>query len=144
MSSVVVAIGLAVLAAVLLGVELFTTNLVFASLAAGCAAAAVTLGMNLPAPVVAITTLAVTGVSLLLVRPAALKRLDSAPSTRSGVEALPGKTGRVLEGGERAIVSVEGQQWSATSIEGVPLEPGAHVWVVEVDGATLVVAPENS
>ncbi|MCU1450165.1 MAG: hypothetical protein JWP02_2335, partial [Acidimicrobiales bacterium] len=40
------------------------------------------------------------------------------------------------------VVRVKGESWSARSLTG-PVETGARVWVVNVDGLTLEVAPEE-
>ena len=60
------------------------------------------------------------------------------PST--GAEGLVGRTGTVRERlGPEGQVMVSGELWRAV-VEGEPLEPGAQVRVMAVDGLTLRVA----
>ena len=126
--------------------ELMTTNLIFAPFAAAtlAGAAADALGAS-PVAVLAVMV-AVAAVGLFVVRPKMLKRIQSGPELRSGTEALLGVSGRVVTqvpADGRGVVSAAGQQWSAITHDGSGLDVGAKVWVVEVDGATLVVAAEK-
>lgn len=128
-------------AAVLLGaVELASTNLVFGSLAVGALAAAGADWVGAPTVVVAAVGLGVAAVCLLALRPAVLRRWSSGRVLRTGADGLRGQTGRVLTGGSRAVVRVSGQDWSAVADGPGDLVEGDEVWVVDVQGATLVVA----
>ncbi|MBF6137428.1 NfeD family protein [Nocardia otitidiscaviarum] len=79
---------------------------------------------------------------MLVVRPVLLRRYAVRPAKPMGMEALPGKTARVLEpvdehGGR---VKLEGEVWSARPLDPSDrYEEGATVYVAEIDGATAVV-----
>ena len=63
------------------------------------------------------------------------------------MDALVGKTARVLEavdpGSDTGRVNVAGEDWRAISATGEPIATGSTVMVVEVDGAKVVVVPEE-
>jgi membrane protein implicated in regulation of membrane protease activity len=81
-----------------------------------------------------------------LLRPVAKRQMDKGPTLRSGIEELVGRQGvvtAVIEGsGAVGTVSIDGQSWSAKS-QGPhdAIAAGANVEILEVRGATLVVAP---
>ena len=84
-------------------------------------------------------------------RPIAKRQMDKGPSLRSGIEKLAGRTGRVttaIDGqGRVGAVSIDGQVWSARAVagaDGAPIAVGAEVEILEVRGATLVVAPGST
>ena len=62
------------------------------------------------------------------------------------MDALAGKTGvvteRIAPGVRPGRVLVEGENWRGASVDGVVLEPGTRVMVVQVDGTTLMVERE--
>jgi membrane protein implicated in regulation of membrane protease activity len=59
---------------------------------------------------------------------------------QTGVEAMPGTTGEVVEACDpEGRVRVRGELWRARSTE--PLERGAKIVVLGVDGLTLEVGP---
>jgi membrane protein implicated in regulation of membrane protease activity len=66
---------------------------------------------------------------------------------RTGVDALLGKTGIVLERigpkAQQGRVKVEGEDWRGASVDDAVLEPGTRVTVIQVDGTTLVVERES-
>jgi len=83
------------------------------------------------------TVAATAGIFLFAVA-AGVRALGRPPST--GTEGLVGKTATVRERlGPEGQVMVSGELWRAVA-EGEPLEPGAHVRIVAVDGLTLRVA----
>jgi membrane-bound serine protease (ClpP class) len=83
-------------------------------------------------------TVAATAGLFLFVVAAGVRALGRPPST--GAEGLVGKTGTVRERlGPEGQVMVSGELWRAV-VEGEPLEPGAQVRIVAVDGLTLKVA----
>lgn len=62
---------------------------------------------------------------------------------RTGIEALIGAQGRVLEvEGPRCLVKVRGELWRAVAEQ--PIAHGSEVTVLRVEGTTLVVAPAGS
>jgi len=86
--------------------------------------------------------LVVSVLLLVLVRPALRRRLWSGADTETGVVALQGKRALVLDrvelnGGQ---VKLEGQVWTARPLADADVfEPGEHVTVMHIDGATAVV-----
>jgi membrane-bound serine protease (ClpP class) len=87
--------------------------------------------------VIAPTVGATAGLFLFVVA-AGVRALGRPPAT--GAEGLVGKTATVRERlGPEGQVMVLGEIWRAVA-EGEPLEPGAQVRIVAVDGLTLRVA----
>jgi membrane-bound serine protease (ClpP class) len=83
-------------------------------------------------------TVAATAGLFLFVVAAGVRALGRPPST--GAEGLLGRTATVRERlGPEGQVMVSGEIWRAVA-EGEPLEPGAQVRIVGVDGLTLRVA----
>jgi membrane-bound serine protease (ClpP class) len=83
-------------------------------------------------------TVAATAGIFLFAIAAGVQALGRPSST--GAEGLVGKTATVRERlGPEGQVMVSGEIWRAV-VEGEPLEPGAHVRIVAVDGLTLRVA----
>ncbi|HEX3055003.1 MAG TPA: NfeD family protein [Gaiellaceae bacterium] len=132
----IVAIGLAV-------GEIFTPGLFFLGplAVAGVASAivaAIGAGIAIQVIVFAVASLA----SLAVLRPLARAHLHMPPSLRTGTAALVGARAivvqRVDENGGR--IRLGGEEWSARAY--VPeqvFEPGAHVEVAEIQGATALV-----
>ena len=129
--------------AVVLGiVEIATLDLVFAMLAAGALAAAVA-GLVTDSVIFQVLVALVVSVGMLaVVRPIALRHLRVPHALRTGVEALIGSRGEVLEtvDAHDGRVKLKGEVWSARSFDpGASIAAGAHVEVVSIDGATAVV-----
>ena len=81
--------------------------------------------------------------SLLVLRPVARRHLRMPPSIRTGTAALVGGPATVIERVDRSggQVKIGGEIWSARSYdEDDSFEPGAHVEVMKIDGATALVA----
>jgi membrane-bound serine protease (ClpP class) len=97
------------------------------------------------APAVIVTTTTTAGIFLALVVWAALRsRSMTAPSGIVGSSAHlpPGSVGVVRRPLEPlGSIHAAGEEWSARSVDGTPLERGAHVRVVSTDGLTLLVEP---
>jgi membrane protein implicated in regulation of membrane protease activity len=81
--------------------------------------------------------------SLLVLRPIARRHLRTPPSIRTGTAALVGGRATVVQrvdanGGQ---VRIGGEVWSARAYdEDDEFEPGARVEVMQIDGATALVA----
>lgn len=136
------------LALVLGAVEVATLDLFFLMLALGALAAAVVAGAFGAGLVVQVAVLCV--VALLLVgvlRPLLLRRLrSSTPSTRTGTAALVGRDAVVLQtvSPTDGRVRLHGEVWSARVAGGSrpdSILPGQSVRVVDIEGATAIVAP---
>jgi membrane protein implicated in regulation of membrane protease activity len=81
--------------------------------------------------------------SLLVLRPVARSHLRQPAALRSGTAALAGATAVVLErvDGHGGRVKIGGEVWSARAYdEDRVIEPGVRVVVLEIKGATALVA----
>jgi membrane protein implicated in regulation of membrane protease activity len=137
-------------AIVLVVAEMFTPGFWLACLAAGCVAAGLVglipfAGLTLETVAFAATSLA----SMIGLRPVMLRRFQLGPGAgvRTGVDALLGKRGVVLERidpvSRQGRVKVEGEDWRGASVDDTPIEVGARITVIQVDGTTLVVERES-
>ncbi len=129
-------------AVLLIAVELLSLDLVLLMLAGGAVGGAIVamLGGTLLAQ--ALTAFVLSLLLLVFVRPLALRHLQVPRHTRTGVEALVGTHGLVLErvDARDGRVKLGGEVWSARASSGeVIYEAGAAVHVVRIDGATALV-----
>ncbi len=86
--------------------------------------------------------LAVSVLLLVLVRPALRRRLTSGEGMPEPVKALEGKSALVLDRVSRheGQVKLDGEVWTARPFnDDDSYEPGDHVTVMRIDGATAVV-----
>jgi membrane protein implicated in regulation of membrane protease activity len=128
-------------AVVLVLLEMSTVHLHFAMLAlaalvAAAVAPAAPVGVQLSA------ALAAALVGLLVIRPFALRHLQSGPQLISGTAALVGRPAHVLARVDRGggQVKLAGEVWSARSADEASVyEPGQDVSVIRIDGATALV-----
>lgn len=141
---------LAAIALVVAEMFIATPGLWLACLAVGCAAAGL-VGL-IPLAGVALQTIAFTATSLasmIGLRPLMLRRFQLGPGggVRMGIDALLGKRGVVLERIDPVArlgrVKVEGEDWRGVSVDDTPIEAGARITVIQVDGTTLVVEKES-
>lgn len=90
---------------------------------------------------------AVASVLLLLgVRPVLKRRVQQVESYVGHPEAILGSSALVLRrvDGHDGRVKIAGAEWSARSFDGVQvIEPGEHVTVVKIEGATALVLAEK-
>lgn len=132
-------IGLAVVLGI---VEVTSLDLVFAMLAAGALAGAVTAMATDLLVVQVLVALAVAVAMLGVVRPIALRHLRTPLAIRTGVAALVGERGLVIEPVDRenGRVKIKGEIWSARTFDPThTIAAGRHVEVMSIDGATAVV-----
>lgn len=83
-----------------------------------------------------------SAVLIFLVRPMLLRRFATPPPTPTNVDALPGKTARVLEpvNEHTGQVKIGGEVWSARPLDpGEEYAEGETVYVMKIDGAHAVV-----
>src|SRR5918997_5808459 len=81
--------------------------------------------------------------SLAVLRPVARRHLRTPPSIRTGTAALVGGPAPVIErvDGSGGQVKIGGEIWSARAYdEDDSFEPGTRVEVMQIDGATALVA----
>jgi membrane protein implicated in regulation of membrane protease activity len=137
----------AIVAAVALGIEIFTLDLTFALIGIG---ALVGAGVALTGAPLWASVLAAAGVSLagiVVVRPIALRHLRRLPiGARTGVDALPGTEGLALTeiSTDDGRMKLRGEEWSARldpDITSIPVPGGTRLVVTRIDGATALVHP---
>jgi membrane protein implicated in regulation of membrane protease activity len=131
----VVALGLA-------GAEALTGDLSLLMLSGGAFAA---VGSSLVFDELWIDAVAFAVVSVLLlvlVRPMLRRRFTAGTGLLEPAKALEGKSALVLESVERhaGLVKLDGEVWTARPLNDDDVyEPGDHVTVMRIDGATAVV-----
>jgi membrane protein implicated in regulation of membrane protease activity len=115
------------------------------SIGAGGAALVALAGAGTPIAIVVFAVL--TALSFGIVRPIARRHLSTPPQIRTGTAALIGRGAIVLEriANDEGVgcVRIDGEVWTARSYdEDVVIEPGARVNVMEIRGATALVAED--
>jgi len=132
------------LVAVVLAVgEVFTLGFFLGPVAVAAALAAVSAAVGFGTEVQLATFAVASAASLLVLRPVALRHVKTPARLRTGTAALVGASAVVVErvDRDRGSVRLRGELWSARTFDAESvLEPGAHVEVMEIDGATAVVA----
>ncbi|OLT26872.1 hypothetical protein BJF83_20180 [Nocardiopsis sp. CNR-923] len=134
--------------AVALGVaEALTLTFVLGLVAVAALVAALLGAIGLPVAVQIVGFAATAAAGLVLVRPIMQRQMTRGPDARSGAAALVGRSGVVLQevDGDRGLIKLSGEEWSARCIdEDLVIPVGAHVDVMEIDGATAVVYPREA
>jgi membrane protein implicated in regulation of membrane protease activity len=115
------------------------------SIGAGGAALVALAGAGTPIAIVVFAVL--TALSFGIVRPIARRHLSTPPQIRTGTAALIGRSAIVLEriANDEGVgcVRIDGEVWTARSYDDdVVIEPGARVNVMEIRGATALVAED--
>ena len=133
----------AIAAAVLAAGEAASATLVLGPLALAAAVAAIVAAAGAGFAGQALAFIVSSLAALLFLRPIAKRHLRIPPHMRTGTAALIGTSATVLEQVSRdsGQVKIGGEIWSARSYdEDQVIEPGAHVEVLKIDGATALVA----
>ena len=130
-------------AAALAAGEIFTMGFFLGpiAIAAVTAAIAALVGGGLPIQLVVFCLVAVASVGVL--RPIARRHLRTPAQLRTGTAALVGSRAVVLEQvtADSGSVKIGGEIWTArTYDEDAVLEPGTRVEVMQIQGATALVA----
>lgn len=127
----------------LAGAEALTGDMFLLMLSGGALSAAATSWLvDWPIWADGAVFLVVSVLLLALVRPALRRRLMAGLGDDTGVLALQGKTALVLDRVEQhgGRVKLNGEVWSARPlVDDDVFEPGDHVTVLHIDGATAVV-----
>lgn len=132
-----------IIAAVLVGVEVFSISLFFGPLAGAAVLGGVAAALGLGITVQLIVFVAASIASLVVLRPIARSHLRTPTEIRTGTAALVGGTAVVLErvdenGGK---IKIGGEVWSARPYDDSSVyEAGQRVSVLEIKGATALVA----
>ena len=125
--------------------ELSSGDFFILCFAIGAAVSAILAGCGASLTVQIILFAVVSALSLLLVRPALIKKLHKPHRERlSNAEAMIGKTGRVSETIEACgygRVAVDGDDWKAVSANGEAIEAGTRVRIVKMDSIIVTVKP---
>ncbi|MFE2992988.1 NfeD family protein [Streptomyces sp. NPDC059262] len=126
-----------------LGIPLVITAMPeFGMLSAGAVAGAVTAGLGAGMVMQVLVFAAVSVALIAVVRPIAARHSAQRPVLATGIEALKGKQAVVVErvDGSGGRIKLAGEIWSARSLdESESYEPGRHVDVVDIEGATAIV-----
>lgn len=127
---------------VLISAEVLSGEFVLLMLGGGALAAAVAALLGAPVLVGALVFGAASVLLLFAVRPALRRRLDrDVKETTMHSAALIGGSGLVIArvDGQGGRVKIGGDVWSARTLDGVQIEPGEHVTIVNISGATAMV-----
>src|SRR3954452_4103056 len=134
------------IAAVVLAIaEVLNLSFFLLPFAIGAAAAAVIELLGLGTPIAVVVFAVFTALSFGIVRPIARRHLSTPPQIRTGTAALIGRQAIVLEriANDEGVgcVRLDGEVWTARSYDDdETFEPGTRVHVMEIRGATPVVA----
>ena len=135
-----------IVAAVLGVAELLTTTLAFGLIAIAAVAAAVVGAFHLSFALQLVAFAAAAGAGLGFVRPIAIKHIKQPPALRTGVAALVGRSGIVLEEvtEHSGRVRIDGEEWSSRPYdESLVIPVGTKVDIMQIKGATALVYPRE-
>jgi membrane protein implicated in regulation of membrane protease activity len=123
--------------------EIATLGFFLAPFAGGALVAALVAGAGGGDVLSWIAFLVVSVVLLAALRPVAIRHRKQAPSLRTGTAALVGHMATVVErvGSDEGCVRLDGEIWTARAYDDDQVyEPGTRVQVLEIKGATALVA----
>ena len=127
--------------------ELSSGDFFILCFAIGAAVAAILAGCGLSLTWQIVMFAVVSALSLLLVRPALIKKLHKPQRERlSNAEALIGQEGRVsemIEAGGYGRVAIDGDDRKAQSADGAAINKDVRVRVVKMESIILTVEPIN-
>jgi len=135
-----------IVAAVLGVAELLTTTLAFGLIAIAAVAAAVVGAFHLSFALQLVAFAVTAGAGLGFVRPIASKHIKQPPALRTGVAALVGRSGIVLEEvtEHSGRVRIDGEEWSSRPYdESLVIPVGTKVDIMQIKGATALVYPRE-
>lgn len=127
--------------------ELSSGDFFILCFAIGAAVAAIVAGCGLTVTWQIIIFAVVSALSLLLVRPALVKKLHKPQKERlSNAEAMIGREGRVtedIEAGGYGRIAVDGDNWKAVSADGSAINTGTRVRITKMESIIATVEPVN-
>lgn len=133
--------------AVALGVaEIFTLTAALGVLGAAALVPGALAALGAPLPIQLVTYGLAATLGVVLVRPVALRHMQTPQIERFGVDALVNKKAYVLrEVTDRdGLVRIDGEEWSARTFDESTVIPvGAAVDVMRISGATAYVYPRE-
>ena len=134
-----------IISIVCLILELSSGDFFILCFAIGAAVAAIVAGCGLSLTWQIIVFAVISILSLLLVRPALIKKLHKPHRERlSNAEAMIGQEGRVsepIEAGGFGRVAIDGDDWKALSADGSAIAKDTRVRVVKMDSIIVTVEP---
>lgn len=135
-----------IIAAVLAVAEIFTLTAALGMLSAAALVTAGSAAVGLPLPFQFLVFTVVATVTVLFVRPIALRHVLRPQVARFGVDALVGKGAYVVTEvtGRGGRVRIDGEEWTARPYDETLVIPsGTTVDVIEISGATAIVYPRD-
>jgi membrane protein implicated in regulation of membrane protease activity len=135
-----------IVSAVLIVAEIFTLTAALGMLGAAALITAGSAAVGLSTPFQFLVFTVVSTVTLLFLRPVALRHVLQPQTERFGVEALVGKAAYVVSDvtGRDGRVRIGGEEWTARSYDETLVIPrGATVDVMEISGTTAFVYPRE-
>lgn len=135
-----------IVAAVLAVAEIFTLTAALGMLSAAALVTAGSAAVGMPLPFQFVVFTVVTTVTLLFVRPIALRRVLQPQMARFGIDALVGRAAYVVSEvtGLGGRVRIDGEEWTARAYDETLVIPaGKTVDVIEISGATAIVYPRD-
>ena len=134
-----------IISIVCLILELSSGDFFILCFAIGAAVAAIVAGCGLSLTWQIIVFAVISILSLLLVRPALIKKLHKPHRERlSNAEAMIGQEGRVsepIEAGGFGRVAIDGDDWKALSADGSAIAKDTRVRVIKMDSIIVTVEP---
>ncbi|MEG3630786.1 NfeD family protein [Streptomyces poriticola] len=135
-----------IVAAVLAVAEIFTLTAALGMLSASALVTAGVAALGLPLPLQFVVYAVVATVTVMFVRPLALRHVLQPQRARFGIDALVGKAAYVVSevSGRDGRVRIDGEEWTARAYDETLVIPaGATVDVIEISGATAFVYPRD-
>ncbi|MEJ1200478.1 MULTISPECIES: NfeD family protein [unclassified Streptomyces] len=135
-----------IIAGVLIVAEIFTLTAALGMLGAAALITAGSAAAGLSPPFQFLVFTVVATVTVLFVRPIALRHVTKPQTTRFGVDALVGKAAYVVSEvtGMEGRVRIDGEEWTARSYDETLVIPqGKTVDVMEISGSTALVYPRE-
>jgi membrane protein implicated in regulation of membrane protease activity len=135
-----------IVAAVLGVAEVLTVTLALGLLAVAAVVAGVVgaAGLGFPAELGAFAVTAAAGLGVI--RPIAMRHIKQPPALRTGVAALVGRTGIVVQevNGHDGRVRIGGELWTSRAYDEITVIPvGTKVDVMQIEGVTALVYPRE-
>ncbi|GAB2832835.1 NfeD family protein [Streptomyces chlorus] len=135
-----------IIAAVLALAEIFTLTAALGMLSAAALVTAGCAALGLPLPFQFLVFAVVATVTVLFVRPIAVRHVLQPQVARFGIDALVGKAAYVVSevSGLGGRVRIDGEEWTARAYdETLVIPPGKTVDVIEISGTTAFVYPRD-
>ncbi|WP_093804337.1 NfeD family protein [Streptomyces sp. Wb2n-11] len=133
-------------AAVLAVAEIFTLTAALGMLGGAALVTSGFAAVGLPLPLQFLVFTVVAVVSVVFVRPIALRQVLQPQVERFGIDALVGRPASVISEvtGLGGRVRIDGEEWTARAYdETLVIPPGATVDVIEIRGTTALVYPRE-